>query len=111
MRQARAILETGDHPLVIFPEGEVYHINERVTPFRTGAAGIALMAAHKAAHPVYCVPCAMSYRYTEDPTPELLSLMDELEGALFWRTRPEMDLPGRIYQFAEGLLALSLIHI
>ena len=74
IRQARDILETASNPLVIFPEGEVYHINERVTPFREGPAAIALMAARKATRPVYAIPCAMRYRYVTDPTPELLKL-------------------------------------
>ncbi len=46
-RQATDVLEQGQHPLVVFPEGEVYHINERVTPFRQGAAAIALSAARR----------------------------------------------------------------
>src|SRR5208283_4303910 len=71
IRQARDVLVSGTCPLVIFPEGEVYHVNDRVMLFREGPAGIALMAAKKAARPIVCVPCAIKYRYLEDPTPEL----------------------------------------
>ena len=45
LRQARQVLETEPYPLVIFPEGEVYHLNQRTTPFRDGPAAIAQMAA------------------------------------------------------------------
>ena len=110
LRQAREVLEDKPNPLVIFPEGEVYHINERVTPFREGPAAIALMAARKADRPIYCVPCAMRYRYTKDPTAELLKLMDELEEAVYWRPRPDLDLPERVYRLAEGALALKEIE-
>lgn len=110
LRQAKLVLEEKQHPLVIFPEGEVYHINERVTPFRDGPSSIALMAARKSDRPVYCVPCAMRYRYVGDPMPELLLLMDELEQAVHWRPKPQLELAERIYQLAEGLLALKEIE-
>ena len=110
LRQARTVLEEEPNPLVIFPEGEVYHINERVTPFREGPSSIALMAARKTDRPIYCVPCAMSYRYTKDPTPELLELMDELETAVYWRPKPQLDLAERVYQLAEAALALKEIE-
>ncbi len=48
VRQARDVLIAGQSPLAIFPEGEVYHVNDRVMPFRDGPAAIALMAAKKA---------------------------------------------------------------
>ncbi len=110
VRQARSVLEKERHPLVIFPEGEVYHTNERVTPFRDGPGAIALMAARKADRAVYCVPCALRYEYLQDPTPELLSLMDELETAVHWRPRPHLDLAERVYQLAEAILALKEIE-
>ena len=43
-KQAVEILESHAHPLVIFREGDIYHTSERVTPFREGAAAIALSA-------------------------------------------------------------------
>jgi hypothetical protein len=106
-RQAVEILQTAPHPLVVFPEGEVYHLGERITPFREGPAAMALMAARKGSRPVICVPCAIKYRYLQDPTPELLELMDRLEEAVYWRPQPELSLPNRIYRLAEGLLALK----
>ena len=53
------ILRTDPHPLVIFPEGDIYHNNDRVTPFRDGAAAIAMSAAKKADRPVVCIPAAL----------------------------------------------------
>ena len=41
-RQAVEILQSRPNPLVIFPEGEVYHLNQRITPFREGPAAMAL---------------------------------------------------------------------
>ena len=110
LRQARAVLQSEASPLIIFPEGEVYHLNDRVTPFREGPAAIALMAAKKASRPIVCVPCAMKYSYVEDPTSELTELMARLEEAVFWRPRPDLTLGQRVYHLAEGLLSLKEIE-
>lgn len=110
LRHAREVLQSEPCPLVIFPEGDVYHLNDRVTPFREGPAAIALMAAKKASRPIVCVPCAMKYSYVEDPTPELLVLMTRLEEAVFWRPRLDLTLGQRVYHLAEGLLSLKEIE-
>jgi len=47
MKTALDVLDKGLHALTIFPEGNVYLENDRVTPFNDGAAFIALRAAHK----------------------------------------------------------------
>ena len=109
-RQALDVLQNRPNPLVIFPEGEVYHVSGRVTPFREGPAAMALLAARKGSRPVVCIPCGIRYHYLQDPTPELLDLMDDLERAILWRPRPDLELKQRIYHFAEGALALKEIE-
>lgn len=109
-KQAVEILATRSNPLVIFPEGEVYHVNERVTPFREGAAAMAQAAARRGKRPVVCIPCALKYHYVEDPTAALLEVAARLEAAFFWRPRPDLSLPERIYRIAEGLLSLMEIE-
>ncbi len=106
-RMATQILQQQPQPLVLFPEGEIYHCNDRVTPFREGAAAIAVAAARKAERKIVCIPCAMTYRYVQDPTEMLLETMGELEEAIFWRRRTEHPLDQRIYAFAEALLAVK----
>jgi 1-acyl-sn-glycerol-3-phosphate acyltransferase len=106
-RQAVRLLQDSPHPLVIFPEGEIYHTNDWVNPFREGAAAIALTAARKASRPIVCVPCAMKCFYVKDPTPQLLQLMDRLERRLLWRPRHGLALPDRVYRLAEGILSLK----
>jgi hypothetical protein len=109
-RQAVEILAAGKYPLVIFPEGEVYHINDRVTPFRYGAAAIAISAARQIAGPVNLMPTAIKYHYLGDPMPALLEIMDELESCIHWRPRRDLSLAKRIYRFAEGALAIKEIE-
>jgi len=106
-KHAVSILQERPNPLVIFPEGEVYHCSERVTPFREGAAMIALTAAKRAKRPIVCVPAAIRLKYVDDPTPQLLELMDKLEQQIFWRPRKSETLEARIYKFAEAILTLK----
>jgi 1-acyl-sn-glycerol-3-phosphate acyltransferase len=105
-RKAVEILRGSPHPLVIFPEGEVYHNRDRMAPFREGAAAIAVSAAHRARRPIVCIPAAIAYQYIEDPTPKLNRLMEALERRLLWRPRPELPLAVRLRAFADALLAL-----
>jgi 1-acyl-sn-glycerol-3-phosphate acyltransferase len=105
-RKAVEILAQSPHPLVIFPEGEVYHNCNQLAPFREGAAAIALTAAQRARRPVVCVPAAIRYQYLDDPTPQLNRHMEALERRLLWRPRPELPLSERLRSFAEALLTL-----
>ena len=106
-KRAVEILRSHSCPLVIFPEGDIYHTNDRVSPFREGAAAIALSAAKRSGRPTVIIPAAIKCRYVTDPTPGLLDLMSRLEQSLHWRPHTHLPLPERIYRFAEGLLALK----
>ncbi|MHC5083555.1 MAG: 1-acyl-sn-glycerol-3-phosphate acyltransferase [Planctomycetota bacterium] len=106
-RQAVDILQHSSNPLIIFPEGEVYHLNDRVTPFKEGPAVIAMTAAKRAKRSIVCVPCGIKYEYIQDPTDELIELMGRLEERILWRRRADLSLPERIYRFAEAAIALK----
>lgn len=106
-KTAVEILRSQPEPLVIFPEGDIYHNNDRVTPFRDGAAAIAMSAAKKAERPIVCIPAALKCFYLDDPTEELKQLLGRLEAAIHWRPRPDLPLDQRVYRFSEGLLALK----
>lgn len=104
---ATDIVREKKHPLVIFPEGEVYHCNQRVTPFREGAAAIALFAARKSNRKTVCIPCALHYTYLDNPMPKLEALMTELERAIHWRPRTDSALVDRIYPVGTALMSLK----
>ena len=99
----RRNLQQGPYPLVIFPEGEVYHINERITPFRRGAAAIASRPRN--------VPSAGRVRPLRNQVPILgrpdgqaaPDLMDRLERRSSGDREPAtLPLAERIYRFAEA---------
>ena len=106
------ILSARKNPLVVFPEGEIYHTSDRLTPIREGAAALAVSAARKVAEAgrkVWIVPAAIKYRYLECPEvlPALERLMSDLEARHTWWPRKGHDLVERIYFYADGLLALK----
>jgi 1-acyl-sn-glycerol-3-phosphate acyltransferase len=95
-RWAVRVLEQSSQPLVIFPEGEVYHLNDRVTPLRDGTPHVALVAARLAPRPVECFPCAIKYFYVTDPTPELTPVLEQIERRVELPPAESMPLEGRV---------------
>ncbi|MFO0892164.1 MAG: lysophospholipid acyltransferase family protein [Isosphaeraceae bacterium] len=114
-RTAVGILSEGRQPLVIFPEGEIYRVAERVTPLREGAFSIAVAAARKlegAGRRLWILPVGLSYRFLEgqDPLPSLESLMARLEARFTWRVQSGRPLPERILRYADGILGLKEVE-
>ncbi|HMF35826.1 MAG TPA: 1-acyl-sn-glycerol-3-phosphate acyltransferase, partial [Isosphaeraceae bacterium] len=106
------VLTQGKNPLVVFPEGEIYFLGDRLTPLREGAAALALAAARKVAErgrTVWIIPTAIRYRFLEDhdPLPELHRLMDTLEARFTWWDPCGRSIIERLYRYAEGMLALK----
>ncbi len=68
MTAAIATVTTGDHCLTIFPEGNVYLTNDRVTPFLDGTAFIALKAQQSLEDtPVKVVPVSLKFTHLTTP--------------------------------------------
>ena len=101
-RQAVEVLRRAQHPLVIFPEGEMFHFHDRVAPFQEGFARIALTAVRH--RPVVCIPCALQYRCQHDPTPNLDSAVDRLESRILGRPSANVPLAGRVQGLVEALV-------
>lgn len=109
-KQAASLLQNEACPLVIFPEGDIYHITDRVTPFREGAAAVALSAARRGDRPISVVPCGIKFWYVNEPAPKLHQLMTQLDERLFLRPEENKPLKARILRFAEAMLALKEIE-
>jgi 1-acyl-sn-glycerol-3-phosphate acyltransferase len=107
MKTAIDILQNRPHPLVIFPEGDVYHTNDCITPFREGAASIALMAARKAERDVVVHPVAIKRWYLQDPIESLKETLSKLETRLYWAPKSHAPITDRILRLADGLLSLK----
>jgi 1-acyl-sn-glycerol-3-phosphate acyltransferase len=109
-RQAVDVVRQGRHPLVIFAEGEVYHNGEQVTPFRQGAAAIALAALRRAKRPVVGVPAAICYRFLKDPTPELLPLVGAMERKVLGKPRSGVPLAARLAHLGQTVLVIGELN-
>lgn len=109
------ILAAGRHPLVVFPEGEIYYQADRLTPIREGAAVLAATAVRKVpeGRNVWIVPVGIKYRFVEghDPRPALERAMGDLEARLTWQPRPDLPIVERIYRYAEALMGLKEFEI
>lgn len=105
-RQALSILQESPHPLVVFPEGDIYHTNDFVTPFRDGAGAMVVSAARKSTRPISVVPCAIKAIYVDDPVPKLEALMTKLEERLLLRPHTTQKLTERLYRFGDAMLSL-----
>lgn len=103
-KQAVEILTKRPEPLVVFPEGDIYHRSEQVTPFRSGAAAIALSAARRADRSIMILPCALKYCFVENPTSKLNAVMNRIEQRLELEPQPQRSLRDRVYRVAERLL-------
>jgi hypothetical protein len=111
-KTAVEVLAGGEYPLLVFPEGEVYYLADRLTPIREGAAAIALTAAKRLADRgkrAWIVPIGMKYRFPDDydPRPAFDRLMDSLEMRLTWTPRRGRSLVERIYDLAGALVTLK----
>ncbi len=112
IKEAMRIVHEARFPLVMFPEGEIYHLNEQLTSLNEGAATIMLKTAARlrkegASKKCMIVPTAIQYRYVEDPTPVIREMLRELEEYLHWQPQSQLDLMERIYKFGEAVLTLK----
>ena len=109
------LLARGKNPLVVFPEGEIHHLGDRVTPLREGALALATTAAKRAAArgaTTWLVPVAIKYRYVDPDAavPALHDALDALEGRSRWRPDRERPLVARFYRYAEAMMALKEVE-
>ena len=109
IKTAMQILQGGKSPLVIFPEGEIYHHHEHLGLLNEGVATILLRSLGKLddARTCWLVPTAMRYLYDESATETFSARLDKLENRIGWKPRPELPVVDRIYRLGSGLLALK----
>ncbi|HEV3080112.1 MAG TPA: lysophospholipid acyltransferase family protein [Gemmataceae bacterium] len=109
--QATELLTAGRR-LVVFPEGEVYHLNDRLTPLLDGVAFMALNGQRElnTSRPrgrVWLVPAAIRYRYVEAIGPRLETALTRLENRLRVKSPPGTPLAERVLRYGEHVLAIK----
>jgi 1-acyl-sn-glycerol-3-phosphate acyltransferase len=109
IKTAISIIERGGEPLVVFPEGEIYHHHRRLDPLNEGVASILLKGAARLSgdSKAFLVPVAM--RFFHDPSVEATfrERLSKLEDRIGWQPRPNHPADARILRLATGVLALK----
>ncbi|MCW1883625.1 1-acyl-sn-glycerol-3-phosphate acyltransferase [Luteolibacter flavescens] len=109
IKTAITLLESSSDPLVIYPEGEIYHHHERLDPLHEGVASILLKAAArlKDGKEAYLVPVGI--RFLHDPLVEetFRDRLSRLEDRIGWTPRPALPIDERIVRLGTGLLGLK----
>ena len=106
---AQSVLVNGAYDLAMFPEGEIYLLNDLVMPLKPGAARLALEAASELERqgrprPVFIVPVAIKYRFLGDIRPVLEATTARLESRVLGGPRTGPLYP-RIVGLGETLLS------
>jgi 1-acyl-sn-glycerol-3-phosphate acyltransferase len=116
LKTAIRILAEGRRPLVVFPEGVVTRLNDRVCPLLDGPAFIARAAARQRsratpASRVVVHPVALKYFFRGDPHATAERILDGLEGRLTWRPQRHRPLVERVYLASRAIMALKEIEL
>ena len=112
---ATEILESGERPLVIFPEGVASRTNYHLNALLEGTALMARAAAKKRGKmqppgKVVVHPVAIRYNFHGDIEKTLAPVLDEIEARLTWRPQRHLPLVERIYKLGEALLSLKEVE-
>lgn len=108
------ILTTAERPLIVFPEGAVFHTNDLLQPLLDGVAFLARTAARKRAKQsggqVVIHPVAIKYLYRGDIAAAVEPVLREIEHRLTWAPNHSSSLLERIRKIALALLSLKEIE-
>ena len=113
MKQAAAVLAKGKHALTIFPEGNVYLRNDKVTPFNDGAAFIAIRAAKELAKHdvrVFAVPVSIKATHVTDCREALSRQVQALLGMLELSAEADAGPRESIVRVGVAALRRNLKH-
>lgn len=104
---ATEILESGERPLIIFPEGTTTRTNDRLQALLDGVAFIARSAAKKRArgtgHQAAVHPIAIKYLFRGDLHAAVDPVLADIEHRLTWQPH-DVPLIQRIGKIGFGLL-------
>jgi 1-acyl-sn-glycerol-3-phosphate acyltransferase len=116
VKTATQVLVEARRPLVVFPEGVVTRLNDRICTLLDGAAFIARAAGRQRAQAtpagrVVIHPVAIKYYFRNDIHAAAGAVLDEVETRLTWRKRPQQNLVDRIVHVGTALLSLKEMEI
>jgi 1-acyl-sn-glycerol-3-phosphate acyltransferase len=109
--EAIGILERGERPLLIFPEGTTSRTNDFLLSLMEGPAFIARTAAKRREKqglpPVVVHPVALRYLFQGNLESACRPVLDEIEQRLTWKPSRRLPLIDRIVKVGNALLTLQ----
>jgi hypothetical protein len=84
---ALRVLAEARFPIIIFPEGHTFYLNDVLLPLKPGAATWSVEAA-RAGSEVYVVPIVIKYHYAEDIRASLDAAVADMERMVLKRAEP-----------------------
>lgn len=107
-------VQKGEEVLVIFPEGEIFYLNEVIQPFHSGAVEICMQAImqQRKSDPnfsAFLVPMAIKYHYSVPVENLLLTRIEKMEARLGIKEY-EPTLAGRLHKVQKTLLEREKAH-
>ncbi len=111
LNTAIEIVASAERPLVLFPEGTVFRVNDRINPLLDGVSFLARSAARKRAKSnsghVVIHPVAIKYLFAGDVDEAVEPVIKSIEQRLTWNEPARnLDLRQRLERIGEALLAL-----
>ena len=112
MKEAIRIQKEGRFALTIFPEGNVYLNNDRVTPFMEGAAYVAMRAQKELGgdHPVYAVPISIKMTYLDDVRENVKQRIDEVAKKVGVKSESCEDFIEEFRQIGRAVIVEKMIE-
>lgn len=115
LETAQEILTQAKRPLVVFPEGTVFHTNDRLQPLLDGVSFLTRSAARRREKlglgKVVIHPVAIKYLYRGDLIATIMPVIKSLEERLTWHEPcSELTILERIHRIGEGLLSLKEVQ-
>jgi len=109
IQQGVKTLVDGEYAMTIFPEGEVYHQNDRVVPFQEGAIYLALTAQKRLVklnpgHSIYIVPVSIKVSHDNDQRPAISALLAELATGVGTTLNKEREPVAELERIASALV-------
>lgn len=110
MGEAIRVIKSGRFPLTIFPEGNVYLQNDRVTPFLEGASFLALKAQKELGdqRPVHVVPVSIKLSHLDDVRSQVTAKLQRISDITHEDFRPDADPVGELMRIGRELLEKNL---
>ena len=110
MKEAVRTIVGGKNALTIFPEGNVYFMNDRVTPFLDGPAYIAMKAQQeiKEEGRILAVPVSIKATHVTDARPQLHQLLAEMAAALDVEISDEADIVTSLHRVGIAMVQRNL---